>query len=47
MPLPVNTASSSTNPNNVDEKMIIVSAFGIDPEKMPAASGSETAEDTE
>ena len=36
-----------TNPNNVDEKMIIVSAFGIDPEKMPAASGSETAEDTE
>lgn len=36
-----------TNPNNVDEKMIIVSAFGIDPEKMPAASGSKTAEDTE
>ena len=36
-----------TNPTNVDEKMIIVSAFGIDPEKMPAASGSETAEDTE
>ena len=38
---------SITCPNNVDEKMIIVSAFGIDPEKMPAASCSETAEDTE
>ena len=47
MPLPVNTASSSPTPTMSMKKMIIVSAFGIDPEKMPAASGSETAEDTE